>query len=600
MKRAGIFCMFGKTNVPVADYVIYLLQQAATVINEIIVVCNGAITTTDKEKLSPYAAKIVVRENIGYDAGAWREIILNDPRLTTVFDELVLFNDSFYGPLYPFSDIFAKMTAFDADFWGITVHGQAPDPTGISPFGYIPEHLQTYFLVIRANLLKSASFLAYWQETANAATFDEAVFRYEVCFTRHFTELGFSFAVYCDTRAYEQPADLKTNLYLYAQLRLLKDFRCPVLKKKALQTPRRNLLEQNYGTEPRESLRFIEKNTAYDTALIYRHLLSATNTAALKECLGLNYVLSADFAPTHDFLGKVAVVVHLYYKDLADECLNYICRLPSFIAVFVTVNSEDMRQYLTKAFAERGRQPQIRLAASRGRELGAFLQNCADIVAEYEFLCFIHDKKSLRTAQSIVVGDAFFHLLWDNTLGNGEAFVRNVLDTFSKEPLLGLLVPPSPYHSDYGLLNGYYWSDDCYDQTIALAKMLSIDTGHIELAFTPLALGSVFWCRTKILRKIFAKKWRPEDFPDEPMPVDGTINHALERIFPFAAQDAGFYTGCLMESSFAANHMENVKYLSVNEPYRTVLLKKTLKAYVPARYWPVLRRIKNIYDKIFR
>ena len=84
------------------------------------------------------------------------------------------------------------------------------------------------------------------------------------------------------------------------------------------------------------------------------------------------------------------------------------------------------------------------------------------------------------------------------------------------------------------------------------------------------------------------------------MPVDGTINHALERIFPFAAQDAGFYTGCLMESSFAANHMENVKYLSVNEPYRTVLLKKTLKAYVPARYWPVLRRIKNIYDKIFR
>jgi lipopolysaccharide biosynthesis protein len=33
---------------------------------------------------------------------------------------------------------------------------------------------------------------------------------------------------------------------------------------------------------------------------------------------------------------------------------------------------------------------------------------------------------------------------------------------------------------------------------------------------------------------------RDDDFPPEPLPIDGTLLHALERIIPFAAAEAGF------------------------------------------------------------
>ena len=50
-----------------------------------------------------------------------------------------------------------------------------------------------------------------------------------------------------------------------------------------------------------------------------------------------------------------------------------------------------------------------------------------------------------------------------------------------------------------------------------------------------------------------------EDFPDEPMPVDGTISHAIERILPFVAQDAGFKTLIVMNASYAqkVNRLNN-------------------------------------------
>ena len=36
--------------------------------------------------------------------------------------------------------------------------------------------------------------------------------------------------------------------------------------------------------------------------------------------------------------------------------------------------------------------------------------------------------------------------------------------------------------------------------------------------------------------------WKYEDFDNEPLPVDGTISHAIERILPYVADDAGYKT----------------------------------------------------------
>jgi hypothetical protein len=52
-------------------------------------------------------------------------------------------------------------------------------------------------------------------------------------------------------------------------------------------------------------------------------------------------------------------------------------------------------------------------------------------------------------------------------------------------------------------------------------------------------IGTTFWARTQALRPLLAlTDW--SDYPTEPVPIDGTILHALERLLPFAARQAGY------------------------------------------------------------
>lgn len=46
--------------------------------------------------------------------------------------------------------------------------------------------------------------------------------------------------------------------------------------------------------------------------------------------------------------------------------------------------------------------------------------------------------------------------------------------------------------------------------------------------------------------------WKYTDFPEEPMPDDGTISHALERILGFATVDAGYKVKTIMNSQYAS------------------------------------------------
>jgi rhamnosyltransferase len=91
---------------------------------------------------------------------------------------------------------------------------------------------------------------------------------------------------------------------------------------------------------------------------------------------------------------------------------------------------------------------------------------------------------------------------------------------------------------------------------VKLAEELKLDD-KIELQNTDMVtLGSAFWCRTAALKKLFSRNWRYEDFPDEPMADDGTISHAIERIFGFVAADAGYQVGTVMCTEYASNMMD--------------------------------------------
>lgn len=45
------------------------------------------------------------------------------------------------------------------------------------------------------------------------------------------------------------------------------------------------------------------------------------------------------------------------------------------------------------------------------------------------------------------------------------------------------------------------------------------------------------------------------------MPLDNTINHAIERILPYVAQSQGFYSGLMMTEEYASLYTCNYQYM---------------------------------------
>ena len=610
MNRLGIFCTYDTDGI-VDDYIFYLLQEIKKVVAHLTIVCNGKLTLEGRARLEQYSEDLYVRENVGFDMEAWRQGISRQKDSLAEYDELILFNDSFYGPFYPFEEIFSEMDEREpnADFWGITIHGKGEDPDKLCPYGYVPEHIQSYFLVIRKKLLHSQEFMTYWETAEVAQTFAEAIKKHEVCFTKKFFDMGFGYAVYCDTRKWESPYDIKMNPYVFATEHLLKEYHCPLIKKRVFYFGRGMYLGDTYGNTPRACLEFVRRNTNYDVSLILKNILRKHNIATIKEDLGLNYILPREVEISGAANCADAVIIaHLYYEDLISECVEYLCNTPEEIQLVVTVSNADKKNIVESLFKKRGRNCEVRLVESRGRDLSALFVGCADLFEKFKYLCFIHDKKSLRRGESLVNGEEFFHLLWRNVLGT-ENFVRNILKTFEAEPQLGILVPPQPHHGKYSrvFFVDHFWStDECFNRTLALADDLGISRSLLDKNLAPPTIGGVFWCRTEALKKVTVKKWSVEDFPAEPMPIDGTLSHALERIFAYAAQTEGFYTGWLMSDDFARDEVENFMYLAKQPAYQSQpplpvyvpTLTDLVKAKVPQKYWFLLKPVKKFLEKL--
>ena len=106
-------------------------------VNELAVVVNGKLDDASREMFQQYAARIVVRENRGLDAAAYKEVMLSYGwDALEAYDEVICLNDTIMGPLRPFSEMFSAMDARDVDFWGVTAYARGGDPLRDHPYAY--------------------------------------------------------------------------------------------------------------------------------------------------------------------------------------------------------------------------------------------------------------------------------------------------------------------------------------------------------------------------------------------------------------------------------------------------------------------------------
>jgi lipopolysaccharide biosynthesis protein len=619
-KRLGIFFFYDKDGI-VDDYVSYFLNDLKLSLDDLLVVCNGVLTPEGREKFKKITDKILVRENKGFDVWAYKEGMeyFGWDALSN-YDEVVLLNFTMYGPLYPFKNMFEDMNKKDLDFWGITVHhGYDFDPFGTIKYGYIPEHVQSSFICVRKEMLNSIEFKRYWDNMPPVTSYGEAVGFHEAIFTKEFSERGFKWAVYVDTE------DLRKHTYyplMLMPLELVKNRKCPVIKRKGFYNEYNEFLGSTTGEPAVEVYNYIKEHLDYDVNLIWDNLLRSENMADIKNRMHFNYILSDDNYPTETVKyrdDKIALIIHIYYEDLIDYCFEYAKSMPDTADIYVTTSSPKMKELIQIQFSKLNcNKLEVILIENRGRDVSSLLVGAKDFLLDYDFVCFAHDKKT-KQFEPYSIGESFSYKCFENVLSN-KIFVENVIDTFHKNPRLGLLTPPPPNHAAfYGVL-GTEWGAN-YEITKKLAEdmKLKVNMDNFKEPISP--LGTMFWFRPKALKTLIDYDWKYEDFPKEPNANDGTILHGIERIYSFVVQHEGYYPAWVMTNSFAKIEVTNLHYMLrelntalfgqlghhyghvhlVNSIWGNIslksLVKKKFKAkakkYTPTFLWNILRKTKQ-------
>ena len=240
--RVCIFSHFDKNNI-VNKYVLYYLSELSKVSDIIFVSTSEGLQNTDSLKL--YCRDIIVKENYGYDFGAWKSGLNLLGNELEDYEELILCNDSMFGPFYELEPIFNKMSN-SYDVWSMTDNMQ------------IAHHLQSFFVVYNKKAFQHKLFKDFWNNFKIYIDKQKLIEMNEIKFSEELLKCkDLRVGSYVEARE----LDSFLNITHYYWDELLSKYKFPFIKKELLRDNPMNLDTSNWKE-------VIESTSDYNTKLI--------------------------------------------------------------------------------------------------------------------------------------------------------------------------------------------------------------------------------------------------------------------------------------------------------------------------------------------
>lgn len=559
-QRLGIYCFYDKYG-HAASFIKTFLDDLMDNLDDLVVVVNGQLSDQARQLFSEYTKTIIVRENKGLDVAAYKQAILTlGWEKLESYDEVICLNDTVMGPVYPFREVFACMDRKDVDFWGITAYaGETVDKE------QIPTHLQAYWHAYRRSLVSSPAFHEYWETMPLWKDYAEVTRKHEMTFTKHFTDLGFTWASYIDWRKYQ---GYSSYPLLYMPMQIVRDDRCPIFKRRSFFVDYSAYFDQTAGQPALDLYEYLRDHTDYDVDMIWDAILPSYNIDDIRKAMHLDYVLPSQAInpQTHD-RPRSAFIYHVYFMDLLEDTCHYIASLPEETDLYIT-STEDKIPQIREYMQQHGISHQATFipVINRGRDVSALLVAACPVVlsGKYDVIGFAHDKKSSQNQENGHHGtesQGFAYKLMENTLGS-EAYVKNILTLFAENPRLGQVTPPPPYHALYFAHTiPHDWGANYEITKELLEDRLGIHVPLSPTKPTASAMGSCYWFRVEALKPLFEYGWKYEDFlPEGQMGEDGTISHAIERANGYICQSRGYYPAWVLSDRYARIEVDSLFY----------------------------------------
>lgn len=330
IKRIAILPVYDSEGI-LYEYLEYYIRSLCEVVSKLIIVVIGYMKENSLEKLKRFSSEIYFKENKGYDAAAYKLVFESymDIEQLNQYDELVLSNDTSFGPFVSFRNIFDEMSKENSDFWGLKYITN----------NYIC-YLQSSFIVYR-----KATFVDVYQYFRKEIRYDDDLvnvcIRFEQGLFKYLIKKKFIFGCYGESKGYES---YKCPDYC------ISEERHPLMKKRCFER-KESRHENCIG-----ALLYIRDNTDYDITMILD---------CVRQKYNLEYVIDREFenyrASPQYFVDKsicqqsdiqffcesnkeiyiygtgiLATVIYRYYEE-------YLSKLQGFI---ISDNQEPQEEYL--------------------------------------------------------------------------------------------------------------------------------------------------------------------------------------------------------------------------------------------------------------
>jgi glycosyltransferase involved in cell wall biosynthesis len=219
---------------------------------------------------------------------------------------------------------------------------------------------------------------------------------------------------------------------------------------------------------------------------------------------------------------RAALHLHAFYPELVPGIIKRLNFNATSLDLFISVGTPQGAAEVRRALSGyRGRLCDLQVTPNLGRDFGPLLtQFGRELCDGYDIIGHLHTKKSVHVADR-PFAEAWNTFLLENLIGGerGGAMLDAILSAMELDSGIGLVFPDDPHVIS--------WT-----QNRKLAEDLAsrMKLGDLPEQFN-FPVGSMFWVRSSVLSRFVELKLAWADYPSEPIPIDGTMVHAIERLF---------------------------------------------------------------------
>ena len=219
---------------------------------------------------------------------------------------------------------------------------------------------------------------------------------------------------------------------------------------------------------------------------------------------------------------RAAIHLHVLYPDQLAGIAERLKLNASAPDIFISVTTEYAAARTREALSGyRGRIVDVQVTPNLGRDIGPLLTQFGwALSASYDVIGHLHTKKSVLL-ENPSFAEAWNTFLLENLVGGerGGPMLDLILASMASDPAIGVVFPDDPH-----VLS---WTGNRNHADELAARM---KCGELPDQFN-FPIGAMFWTRSAILRRFLELDLAWGDYEPEPLPVDGTMLYAIERLF---------------------------------------------------------------------